>query len=254
MRRAILKRSTKIPVTVRPDIIPRLALFATDWCKYFDNKPATLLDLTVHLALGCEQGASQIISILLDTSLNTSNVGYHSVNAAQSVKNICREILELILQEIDLLLRTHGPQSANVALLNSIKQETSIVPMLLNPNPLRVQTAVRLLGFLQCQSPNILFSTAAYMLVKAQTTFHLAALLRLITNNVVLFPTNKSGTENILAGNGHFSQILEQALREIHYKSVMNKEELRQLFKNLIILLKQVSIIRHNDEIFRFDE
>lgn len=233
-----------LSVTVRPDIIPRLALFATDWCKYFDNQPAGLIDLTVHLTLGCEQGASQIINILLDTSLNTSNVGYHSVNAAQSVKNVCREILELILQEIDLLLRTHGPQSANVALLNSIKQETSsIVPMLLNPNPLRVQTAVRLLCFLRCQSPNVLFSTAAYMLMKAQTTFHLAALLRLITNNIVLFPTNKSGTENILAGNGHFTQVLEQALREIHYKSVVDKEELRQLFKNLITLLKQVSVI-----------
>lgn len=203
-----------------------------------------MIDLTVHLALGCEQGALQIINLLLDTNLNTSNVGYHSVNAAQNVKNICREILELILQEIDLLLRTHGPQIAKVALLNSIKQDISLlVPMLLNPNPLRVQTAVRLLCFLKSQSQNIVVSTAAYMLVKAQTTFHLAALLRLITNNIVLFPVNKSGSEDILTNNGHFTQVLEQALREIHYKSVVDKEELRQLFKNLTILLKQVSNI-----------
>lgn len=224
---------------MRPDIIPRLALFAVDWCKYFDNQPAALMDLTVHLTLGCEQGASQIINILLDTSLNTSNVGYHSVNAAQSVKNICREILELVLQEIDLLLRTHGPQSANILLLSSIKQEISlIVPMLLNPNPLRVQTAVRLLCFLRSQNPNIVVFTASYMLMRAQTMFHLAALIRLITNNVVQFPTNKSGSENMLASHDYFAQVLEQALREIHYKNIIDKEESRQLFKNLITMLK----------------
>ncbi|KAG5330161.1 INT5 protein, partial [Acromyrmex heyeri] len=226
---------------LKSDIIPRLALFAADWCKYFDNQPAALMDLTVHLILGCEQGASQIINVLLDISLNTSNVGYHSVNAAQNVKNICREILELILQEIDLLLRTHGPQSANIHLLSSIKQEISlIVPMLLNPNPLRVQTAVRLLCFLRSQNPNIVVSTVSYMLMKAQTMFHLAALIRLITNNVVQFPTSKSVTENMLAGHDYFTQVLEQALREIHYKNVIEKEESKQLFKNLILMLKQV--------------
>ncbi|KAL6431054.1 hypothetical protein ACFW04_007061 [Cataglyphis niger] len=240
LSQTLLKAMTSnVLQTLRPDIIPRLALFAADWCKYFDNQPAALIDLTVHLALGCEQGASEIINILLDTSLNTSNVGYHSVNAAQNVKNICRELLELILQEVDLLLRTHGPQSANIALLSSIKQEISlIVPMLLNPNPLRVQTAVRLLCFLKSQSPNIVVSMASHMLVNAPTIFHLAALIRLITNNIVLFPVNKCGTENILAGHDYLTQILEQALREIYYKNVINEEESRQLFKNLTIMLK----------------
>jgi len=195
--------------------------------------------MTVHLALGCEKGATQIINILLDMSLSTSNIGYHSVNAAQNVKNVCQEILELILQEIDLLLRSHGPQSTNIALLNSIKQEMSlIIPMLLDPNPLRVQTAVRLLCFLRSQSPNTVISTASYMLVKAQTTFHLAALIRLITNNIVLFPPNKTGTGSNLTGQDYFTQVLEQALREIYYKDSRDKSESRQLFKNLSILLK----------------
>ncbi|KAL6261168.1 hypothetical protein P5V15_008692 [Pogonomyrmex californicus] len=221
---------------LRPDIIPRLALFAADWCKYFSDQPAALIDLTVHLILGCEQGASQIINILLDTSLNTSNVGYHSVNAAQNVKTICREILELILQEIDLLLRT---QSTNILLLSSIKQEISLImPMLLNPNPLRVQTTVRLLSFLRSQNPNVVVTIASYVLMKAQTTFHLAALVHLITNNVVQFATNKSGTESILVGHDYFTQVLEQALREIHYKNVIDKEDSKQLFKNLTIMLK----------------
>ncbi|EFN88542.1 Integrator complex subunit 5 [Harpegnathos saltator] len=230
--------------TLKPDIIPRLALFAADWCRYFENQPEALIDLTVHLALGCEQGALQIINMLLDTSLNTSNVGYHSVNAAQNVKNICREILELMLQEIDLTLRSHGPQTANVALLNSIKQDISLLtPMLLNSNPLRVQTAVRLLCFLKSQNQNIVISMAAYMLVKAQTTFHLAALLRLITGNIVLFPVNKSGSENILASSDHFTLVLEQALREIYYKNVIDKEELRQWEKSDKAVILQSKMI-----------
>lgn len=198
-----------------------------------------MIDLTVHLILGCEQGASQIINILLDTSLNTSNVGYHSINAAQSVKNVCSEILELVLQEIDLRLRTHGPQCANISLLNSMKQELPVIlPLLLNQNSLRVQTAVRLLCFLGSQSPNILISAASYMLVKAVTTFHLAALIRLVSNNIVLFSSNKSETENVLASYSYFTQVVEQALREINYKNVIEKQETRQLFQNLTILLK----------------
>ncbi|XP_076180595.1 integrator complex subunit 5 omd isoform X2 [Ptiloglossa arizonensis] len=225
--------------TLKPDIIPQLALFASDWCKYFDNQPKALIDLTVHLILGCEQGASQIINILLDTALNTSNVGYHSVNAAQSVKSVCNEILELVLEEIDLLLRTHGPQSANIALLTSIKQELPVIlPLLLNQNPLRIQTAVRLLCFLGSQSGNILIFAASYMLVKAVTTFHLAALIRLVSNNVVVFPSNKSEADNMLASHGYFSQVVEQALREINYRNVMKKQEKRQFFQNLTVLLK----------------
>ncbi|XP_076236302.1 integrator complex subunit 5 omd isoform X2 [Calliopsis andreniformis] len=225
--------------TLKPDIIPRLALFASDWCKYFDNQPEALIDLTVHLVLGCEQGASQIINILLDTSLNTSNVGYHSVNAAQSVKNVCSEILELVLEEIDLLLRTYGPQSANIALLGSIKQELRVIlPLLLNQNPLRVQTAVRLLCFLGSQSPHVLILAASYMLVKAVTTFHLAALIQLISSNVVLFLSNKSETDNVLVNHSYFNQVLEQALREINYTSVREKQQTRQLFQNLTILLR----------------
>lgn len=224
---------------VRPDIIPQLALFASDWCKYFSNQPAELIDLTVQLALGCEQGASQIINILLDTSLNQSNVGYHSVNAAQSVKNVCREMLELILQEIDSLIRAHGPQSANISLLNSVKRElSSVTPLLLNPNPLRVQTAVRILSLLGAQSPIVLVSSASSMLRKAETKFHLAALIRLVADNVNTFAINTTDNENTVVGNGYFSQAVEQAIRESQYVFDSDDTEAKRLFRNLTILLK----------------
>lgn len=189
----------------------------------------------MHLILGCEEGASQIVNILLDTTLNTSNVGYHSVNAAQSVKNVCGEILELLLEEIDLLLRTHGPQSANIAFLNSIKQEVRamILPLLINPNPLRVQTAVRLLWFLENQNPQVISFAASYMLMEATTTFHLAALIRLISNNVVLSCSSKSETDSILASHTYFTKVLERTFVEN-----WNYQEPRRIFQNLTILLK----------------
>ncbi|XP_012270853.1 integrator complex subunit 5 [Orussus abietinus] len=231
--------TTDVLQILRPDVIPHLALFAADWCKYFDNRPEALIDLTVHLALGCEQGASQIINILLDTSLNTSNVGYHSVNAAQSVKNVCREILELILKEIDVLVRTHGPQSANISLLNSVKQDLpSLLPLLLNPHPLRVQTAVRLLSLLGAQFPNVLISSASFMLKTCQSNFHLAALVRLVSDNIVVPPVNKSETESNTVDNSNFTQVTEQALRELQYVHTTNNDEARRFYQNLSILLR----------------
>ncbi|XP_043288264.1 integrator complex subunit 5 [Venturia canescens] len=224
---------------VRPDVIPRLAVFASDWCKYFDNQADVLIDLTVRLALACEQGASQIISILLDTCLSTSNVGYHGVNAALSVKNVCREILEMILQEIDLSMRMKGPHSTGIALLTSIKQDLSlVVPLLLDANPLRVQTAVRLLTLLGAQSPTVIISASASALRNAKTDFHLAALVRLVSENVVVFPAIKPEVENPMSGHGYLTQALEQSLRDIQYTSASKDCESRQLFRNLSTLLK----------------
>jgi integrator complex subunit 5 len=223
---------------VRPDVIPRLALFSTDWIRYFNDGAKNLISIAVHLALGCDQGALQIINILLDTSLNPSNVGYHSVNAAQTVKTICREILELILEEIELTIRTDNSKSNNIPLLASIKQDLpSVIPLLLNSQPLKVKTAVRLLSLLGIQNPNVLISAATYVLQKAQTNFHLAVLVRLITDNANFF-SKKYKTENALSDNGYFTQVVEQAIREVQYSSVSDDLTTRQLFQNLTILLK----------------
>ncbi|XP_043477683.1 integrator complex subunit 5 [Leptopilina heterotoma] len=231
--------TTDVLQILRPDVIPRLALFANEWCRYFSNSPEVLIDITVELALGCEQGAVQIINMLLDTSLNNSNVGYHSVNAAQSVKSVCREILELILEKIDFRIRSLNPnQVYNIPLLNSIKQDlTSVTPLLLHSNPLKVQTAVRLLSLLGTQCPNVLILSATFMLKQADTNFHLAALIRLISNNAVGFAAKKSDVENTLLSHGYFTQVLEHSIREIQYTSGGTRE-IQQLFKNLTILLR----------------
>lgn len=229
--------TSDVPRTLRPCVVPRLASFATDWCKYFGDRPEALLDMTVHLALGCERGATRLIALLLDMSLNTSDVG------CRGVESVCREILELILQEIDLLLRSHGPRSTGIALLDSVKREMPLmVPMLLDPEPLRVRTAVRLLRFLKSQSPNAVVTVASYVLVKAPTTFHLAALMRLVADNVVTPTTNtnttKTGTESNLTSRDYFTRVLEQALRDVRYKSAADNLEARRLFQNLTVLLR----------------
>lgn len=222
-------------------MVPRLALFANDWCRYFSNNADVLIDLAVELALGCEQGAMQIINILLDTSLSISNVGYHSVNAAQSVKSVCREILELLLEKLDFRIRSPAAnQIPNIPLLNSIKQDLlTVTPLLLNSNPLKVQTAVRLLSLLGTQSPNVLISSATFMLQNAETGFHLAALIRLISDNDVGFASKKSDVENTLLCHGYFTQVVEHSIREVQYTNAGSKE-VEQLFKNLTILLRFV--------------
>uniref|UniRef100_A0A0C9QQX7 INTS5 protein n=2 Tax=Fopius arisanus TaxID=64838 RepID=A0A0C9QQX7_9HYME len=224
---------------VRPDVIPRLAVFAPDWCNYFENQPKILLEVTVHSILACEQGAWQIISILLDTSLSTSNVGYHGVNAALAVKNVCREILEMIIQEVDLQMKLKGAHNTGIALLSSIKQDLCLIePLLLDPHPLRVQTAVRLISLLGAQSPNVVISSGSGVLRNATNTFHLAALVRLMAENVTVFPAIKPEPENPLSGHGYFTQTLEQALRDIQYSPSSREHEARQLFKNIATLLK----------------
>ncbi|XP_008210247.1 integrator complex subunit 5 [Nasonia vitripennis] len=221
-----------------PDVIPRLALFSTDWVKYFKNDATSLINIAVHLALGCDQGALQIINILLDTSLNPSNVGYHSVNAAQNAKNVCREILELILEEIELTIRTDHCRSTNIPLLTSIKQDLpTVIPLLLNSQPLKVKTAVKLLSLLGNQNSNVLISAATYVLHKAQTNFHLAVLVRLITDNANFF-SKKYKNENAILDYGYFTQVVEQAIREVQYSNVTDNQAIRQLFQNLTVLLK----------------
>ena len=226
---------------MRPDVIPRLALFANDWCRYFNNNPDVLIDLVVELALGCEQGAMQIINILLDTSLSSSNVGYHSVNASQSVKSVCREILELLLQKLDFRIRSPASnQVPNIPLLNSIKQDlVTVMPLLLQSNSLKVQTAVKLLSLLGTQSPNVLISSATFMLQNSETNTHLAALIRLISENDVGFASKKSDVENTLLSHGYFTQVVEHSIREVQYMTTSSKE-VQQLFKNLTILLRFV--------------
>ncbi|XP_033223352.1 integrator complex subunit 5 isoform X2 [Belonocnema kinseyi] len=230
--------TTDVLQILRPDVVPRLALFANDWCRYFSNNPDVLIDSAVELALGCEQGAMQIINILLDTSLSNSNVGYHSVNAAQSVKSVCREILESLLEKLDFRIRSPAAnQIPNIPLLNSIKQDLlTVTPLLLHSNPLKVQTAVRLLSLLGTQSPNVLISSATFMLQNAETGFHLAALIRLISDNDVGFASKKSDVKNTLLCHGYFTQVVEHSIREVQYTNA-GCREVEQLFKNLTTLL-----------------
>lgn len=224
-----------------------------------DESPSDgLLEKTVKLALGCEQGAAQIINILLDTSLNPSNVGYHSVNAAQSVKNVCREILEAILQELELKMRAYEIQDSeqesnslknsskkdssgvnhSIPLLESIKQDLSLITLLLlSSSNLKVQTAVRLFSMLGVDNPNILVAAAAYVLRKSKSEFHLAAMLKMIYYNISHFSL-KSDFDSIYFLPDYFTQAVEQATRDMQYNSFGDDCEAQRLFKNLSTLIK----------------
>jgi integrator complex subunit 5 len=74
-------------------MLPNLASLAPSWCDYFGGSQA-LEDLIVHLVLGCEQGGTQILKLLLDaTSLDYSATENHDSSVIASVKRTSREIL-----------------------------------------------------------------------------------------------------------------------------------------------------------------
>lgn len=225
---------------VTPRITPQLALFANEWCRYFNNQPETIIETTAHLALKCEQGAFQIINILLDASSSTSNVGYHSVNAAQTVNSVCRQILELILGDINRIIRTwdDAQRQANIALLNSIKSDLgTLTSLLVNPNPLRVQTAVRLLSLVGIDNPNTLVAPATFMLRNAQSDFHLAAFVRFLADSAILFVGKSSEPENAFSNHDLFAQVMEHSLKDIQFGTA-NEEQARQIFQNLALILR----------------
>lgn len=79
---------------VTPSMLPKLAALASSWCDYFGGSQA-LEDLIVHLALGCEQGGTQILKLLLDAAspLDYSTTAAPDSSVSASVKSTSREIL-----------------------------------------------------------------------------------------------------------------------------------------------------------------
>jgi integrator complex subunit 5 len=75
-------------------MLPKLAALAPGWCSYFGGSQA-LEDLIVHLALGCEQGGTQILKLLLDAAspMDDSTTAAPESPASVSVKATSREVL-----------------------------------------------------------------------------------------------------------------------------------------------------------------
>jgi integrator complex subunit 5 len=202
--------------TLTPSMLPKLAALAPSWCEYFGGNQA-LEDLIVHLALGCEQGGTQILKFLLDAAspLDCSVIAAPNSATSASIKDTSREILELLLQEIDHLLRSTGSGTGTISLLCSIKQEmTMIQPLLLSGDSLRVQTAVRLIGLLGFHSTAVLVSSAAFLLQRASTDKHLVALVRLVTggNGVGTSAPQLEQENGCFYKTGYLAQALEQAM------------------------------------------
>lgn len=225
--------TSDISQILTPDLIPKLAMISSHWMKYFNNSATDLTNVTVGLVLKCNRGAFQIINILLETSLNSSDNDHHGV--ARNLKNICQEILELILDEIEYIIRTDYSNTNNIPLLSSVDQELSnVISLLLKPHPLMVKTALRLLCLLGSQNSNVLILAATYILQKAQTPLQLAVIVRLITDSTNIF-TRKY--KNSSSEYEFLIHVVEQAIRELQYNR-SNEQDIYQLFENLSLLLK----------------
>ncbi|XP_071444577.1 integrator complex subunit 5 isoform X2 [Hetaerina americana] len=221
--------TTDVLQTLTPSMLPRLARLSPAWCRFFGGRQA-LQDLVVHLALGCERGGTQILRLLIDaaTSKPASDSDISS-NLSCQVRENCAEILELLLQEIDVLVRSGAsaapcpsPSSAGgghsggmislgtgnerwVPILSSVCREASAIrPLLLAGDgeeetastELVSRTGVRLVSLLASAhlGPSLAAEAAAYLLRRASRNFQLATFLQLLRHTQASHPSLATDT------------------------------------------------------------
>nr|CAD7574230.1 unnamed protein product [Timema californicum] len=207
--------TTGVLQTLDVTMLAQLGTQAPGWCEYFGSAQA-LEGLVVHLALGCEEGGTRILKLLLNAATLEEGV-------TQNVCTTARRILELLLQEVDQQLRC--TLSANIALLGCIQQEVSVIqPLLMEKDNLQVLTAVRLIALIGNESPAVLIGSAAQLLQKASSEDHLVALVRLIAAGPIV-----NQVQNI-----YMVHVLEQAIRETSGPGSSPEN----LWKNVVILLR----------------
>ncbi|XP_066991548.1 integrator complex subunit 5 isoform X2 [Anabrus simplex] len=218
--------------TLNLSMLPQLSSLAPAWCQYFGGDKA-LKDLIVHLVRSCEQGGTQIFMLLLDAACPPEEV----LKVDKTVTTTSREILGLLLQEMDLLMRSTG-HSKPVPLLDAVKSDvSSIQPLLLSSDILRVQYALRLLGLLGYRSPIVLVNTASYLLQRASTEEHLVALVGLVTDGICSLSTSLSVPEEDKSEwQKNLAHALEQAIRGVEDPLYPAPPE--QLWLNVATLLR----------------
>ncbi|XP_075212361.1 integrator complex subunit 5 omd [Lycorma delicatula] len=146
------------------DVLGCLADNGPAWATFFQGRQP-LLDLIVHLMLNSEQGAEKFISLLLESASHPN----------KNVKLTALEILELLLKDVDLLVRLKG---SPVPFLTCVQQKLpTLQPLLLSDEPLYLQTAVRLLTFLGYQNPSMLPGALSHVMMRPMTDRQLAALV-----------------------------------------------------------------------------
>nr|XP_018898906.1 PREDICTED: integrator complex subunit 5 [Bemisia tabaci] len=163
--------SSDVLHSLTPCKLSKMSNYAADWCSYFDSRQA-LFDLVVHLILRCESGAIHILSLLLKCSQSEGKVS--------SMSDISREILELLLSEMD---RTQRTASSVLPFLNNLQQNVAgLHSLLLSCDILSSRIAVRLVILLGRQNYNTMCSSIAQLLLKSKNKVQLAALLALASD------------------------------------------------------------------------
>lgn len=229
-----LLRSLSMDVlhTLTPKILSQLAEQSADWLAYYGGREA-FQDLLVHLVLGCPTGAPTILALILDCAAPPSPKLIPTTPEEVIVQSNGQEFLELLLQELSLLLHQ---SDGNIPFLVSLRQELkTVLPLLLSPMRLRVQSALRLIGFMGLQSPSVFPIAVSYVLVKAETEEHLSVVAKLLENQA-------STNGNIRKANRtglpiEHSNILQLGLEQALHKKD-DKSSPVDLWKNLTTLLR----------------
>lgn len=223
-----LSKSIKETLTI--NVIIQLYEFVSDWCKYFGSSEA-LQDFIVNLIIKCDVGGVQIINILLDCIFITTQNKNEEVK--KTIKLCATEILEYILQEVDLLIRSQIQQpSTPINILDSFVREVhDVYEILLKEEPVKSQTASRIILFIGHNNPSILVKSCCYLFEHATTVDHLALLISILNNELIDKTKEPYGEKG-----GHFAIVLDQVLNLL--RDVKKLEASEQVWKNLCTMLE----------------
>ncbi|KAF2885662.1 hypothetical protein ILUMI_20513 [Ignelater luminosus] len=216
------------------DVVIKLNNFIDDWCKYFGS-PEALQDFIVNLIIKCDVGGVQIINILLDCIF----IGKcENEVVKERIKSTANEMLEYILQEIDLLIRTQIQQpNTSINILDSfIREAEDLHEILLSSERIKLKTACRIIIFIGCNNPSVLVKSSVFLFKNAKSEEHLAFLMHILTNELL-----DKTREPYVEKGGHFAVVLDQVFGKMFEKTSANDGiiiDTHRMWKNLLTLLQ----------------
>ncbi|XP_044730967.1 integrator complex subunit 5 [Chrysoperla carnea] len=205
-----------IQETVNVNMITQFNDYISEWCKHFQSSES-FLDLVVQLALGCEHGGIQIINLLLDCIT--------SQQLPSSIQQNCHLILENILLELDLLIRSG---TNNIDFLTSIGKDLHHLEQILlfeddttsAASLLRQDVACRIIILLGNKNPPAFMLISSYLIRKSKTDNQLKLLVKILSDNL----------SSLSFEFAHEGDCLGQAIEHAIGHTTMTIEEEDELF------------------------
>ncbi|XP_018328216.1 integrator complex subunit 5 isoform X2 [Agrilus planipennis] len=226
-----------IKKTLTLDVIVELYNYTDDWCKYFGSSES-LQTLLVNLILKCDVGAVQIINLLMDC-IQTDKLATDDECVKRNIRDTSREILELVLHEVDSAVRVQSQQNESVHILQCFVREIlDVHELLLSPDKVKYQTAAQIVTFVGHTNPYLLINSITFLFENSKTDEQLVLIVKILFNELI-----DKTLQPYADKKGHFAMVLEQVLSKVNTRINLAKEieddiDSMLVWKNLLILLQ----------------